>query len=204
MNDGTVAPDQLSIPLQKSLKRLRNESAISMKNLRSFASMSLIAIFLSYLVMHAKSEAMIALILVLLLIALGFWNAWLKISCARKLLALYRGEDVPALTLDSRGLTCPVIVMNYRAANRYLKAGENAARVNWEDIALFWDRNAPLSARNSRSAQARGMYLIKTKADDNAQKPKAILIEKDDFSKEEQASIISFTKRFLSIPITSM
>jgi len=198
MNDEASSTDSLSIPLEKSLKRIREDSRINVKNLRGPVLMLLFVISLFYLYANAKSATPIAPLLFLLLLLLIIWSTWRKITCARKLLQLYDGAAVPPLTLDSQGFICPAVILNYAVCNRLLGSGQSSVQIKWENVGYFWDKK---SSHPTKGTPMPGMYMMRLKRQGIAPKLKGIVLQKEDLSAEEQDKFIGFVQRFLSVPI---
>lgn len=199
MSDG-LSVDRLSIPLQKAMDRVRRDSGIFSTMPSIFIAVLMSLLLLKLLLQGPGNQRIGFCFLAAFLLAfmgLAIWTMWQQLAATRKFLRLNEGCAVPELILDGQGLSVPVILLpKYTTCNRLLDAGLASVYVRWKDIQSFSDRHY-----NPSRGGEYFEYVIVLTEKDVATGLEVIVINKAEFSAQEQGEITRFAQRFLSVPI---
>ena len=184
--------DRLSIPLEGALKRVQEESGLFRSNVGI-----LLFMLLMFPLVISKNIPPVGSALVLIVAGFMIYHAWGKCRYAKKLLKFYDGHNIPAFSLDSAGLTCPIILLDYlsKAPEHLMNSGQSSLRIKWSDIEKW-----TITPRSQRVLS--GLYLLALRKESLVPGLTGITIKRD-FPVEKEREIVNFAQRFLSSPIGS-
>jgi hypothetical protein len=182
--------DRLSIPLEGALKRVQEESGLFRSNVGI-----LLFLLLMFPLVISKNIPPLGSALVLIVAGFMIYQAWGKCRYAKKLLKLYDGRNIPAFILDSAGLTCPIILIDYlsKAPEYLMNSGQSALCIKWSDIEKW-----TITPRSQRILS--GLYLLELRKESAVPELTGITIKRD-FPIEKEREIVNFAQRFLPSPI---